>query len=176
GAEPYGGCILRHRPAALLLVMAGCAWASHLQPGNSLGPGGSARHCMPYTGYLTGEPYPALQDGSMANLPQLQQVGALDTDDTVWQFNVVPDAGPALATWTKASPQNPPTGGATWTSYALDELSGTLYVTTGNPAPDFVVDLRPGDNLYTTAVLGLDARTGKLQTYIQPIKHDFHDW
>src|SRR2546430_5389343 len=106
------------------------------------------------------------------------RIYALDaaTGRTVWQFNTVPDSGPALATWPKASPQNPPTGGATWTSYALDELTGTLYVTTGNPAPDFVLELRPGDNLYTNAVLGLDARTGRLQTYIQPIKNDFHDW
>jgi PQQ-dependent dehydrogenase (methanol/ethanol family) len=106
------------------------------------------------------------------------RIYALDaeTGRTVWQFNTVPDSGPALATWPKASPENPPTGGATWTSYALDELTSTLYVTTGNPAPDFVLDVRPGDNLYTNAVLALDARTGRLQTYIQPIKHDFHDW
>ncbi|HLZ44785.1 MAG TPA: PQQ-binding-like beta-propeller repeat protein [Gemmatimonadales bacterium] len=106
------------------------------------------------------------------------RIYALDaqTGRTVWQFNVVPDSGPARATWVKASPQNPPTGGATWTSYALDELTGTLYVTTGNPGPDFVLELHPGDNLYTNAVLGLDAHTGKLKTYMQPIKHDFHDW
>lgn len=95
---------------------------------------------------------------------------------TMWQFDVVPDSGPARATWPKASPENPPTGGATWTSYALDELTGTLYVTTGNPGPDFVVELRPGDNLYTNAVLALDARTGQLQGYVQPIRGDFHDW
>ena len=106
------------------------------------------------------------------------RIYALDaaTGKTVWQFNTVPDSGPARATWPKASAANPPTGGATWTSYALDELTGTLYVSTGNPAPDFVLDLRPGDNLYTNAILALDARTGQLQTYIQPIKHDFHDW
>lgn len=106
------------------------------------------------------------------------RIYALDaaTGKTVWQFNVVPDSGPARATWPKASSQNPPTGGATWTTYALDELTGTLYVTTGNPAPDFVIELRPGDNLYTNAVLALDARTGQLQTYVQPIKRDFHDW
>lgn len=95
---------------------------------------------------------------------------------TVWQFNVVPDSGPARATWPKASPENPPTGGATWTSYALDEVTGTLYVTTGNPAPDFAIELRPGENLYTNSVLALDARTGQLQGYVQPIRGDFHDW
>jgi alcohol dehydrogenase (cytochrome c) len=106
------------------------------------------------------------------------RVYALDAASgrTVWQFNTVPDSGPARATWPKASPENPPTGGATWTSYALDELTGTLYVTTGNPAPDFVIELRPGDNLYTNSVLALDARSGQLQGYIQPIKRDFHDW
>ena len=98
------------------------------------------------------------------------------TGRTVWQFNVVPDSGPARATWPKASPQNPPTGGATWTSYALDELTGTLYVTTGNPAPDFVIELRPGENLYSNSLLALDARTGALQGYVQPIRNDFHDW
>lgn len=95
---------------------------------------------------------------------------------TMWQFDVVPDSGPARATWPKASPENPPTGGATWTSYALDEVTSTLYVTTGNPAPDFVIDLRPGENLYASSVLALDARTGQLQGYVQPIRSDFHDW
>ena len=106
------------------------------------------------------------------------RIYALDaaTGHTVWQFNVVPDTGAARATGPNASAQNPPTGGATWTSYALDELTGTLYVTTGNPGPDFMLALRPGDNLYTNAVLGLDARTGRLLTYLQPIKQDFHDW
>ncbi len=106
------------------------------------------------------------------------RIYALDaqTGRTVWQFNVVPDTGPARATWTRASTANPPTGGAMWTSYALDELTGTLYVPTGNAAPDFVLDLRPGDNLYTTAILALDARTGRLRAFVQPIKHDFHDW
>jgi PQQ-dependent dehydrogenase (methanol/ethanol family) len=106
------------------------------------------------------------------------RIYALDaaTGKIVWQFNTVPDSGPARATWPNASPEVPPSGGATWTTYALDELTGTLYVTTGNPAPDFAIELRPGDNLYTNAVLALDARTGQLQTYIQPIKRDFHDW
>lgn len=94
----------------------------------------------------------------------------------VWQFNTVPDTGAPRATWPKASPENPPTGGAVWTSFALDEATGTLYVTTGNPAPDFVIALRPGENLYTNALLALDARTGTLRRYVQVIQNDFHDW
>ena len=94
----------------------------------------------------------------------------------VWQFNTVPDSGPALATWPKASPKNPPSGGATWTSYALDESNGVLYVPAGNPAPDFAHALRPGENLYTNALLALDAKTGRLLAYVQPLKGDYHDW
>jgi alcohol dehydrogenase (cytochrome c) len=94
----------------------------------------------------------------------------------LWHFDVVPDSGPARKTWKNVTAQNPPTGGATWTSYSVDDDSGVLWVSTGNVAPDFLVALHPGDNLYTTSVLALDAKTGKLLAYVQPVKKDFHDW
>jgi alcohol dehydrogenase (cytochrome c) len=94
----------------------------------------------------------------------------------VWRFNVVPDAGPARATWKNLSDRNPPTGGATWTSYSLDPDAGVLWVSTGNVAPDFLLALHPGDNLYTTSVIALDAKTGRLLRFVQPVKKDFHDW
>lgn len=93
-----------------------------------------------------------------------------------WKFETVPSSGPARATWPAASADNPPTGGATWTSYALDEASGILYVTTGNVAPDFMAAMHPGDNLYANSLLALEARTGKLIAWVQPVKEDFHDW
>jgi alcohol dehydrogenase (cytochrome c) len=106
------------------------------------------------------------------------RIYALDaaTGRVVWRFDTVPDSGPARATWLKASAANPPSGGATWTSYALDETNGIVYVPTGNAAPDFAEALRPGDNLYTNSLLALDAKTGHLLAYVQPLKHDFHDW
>jgi alcohol dehydrogenase (cytochrome c) len=103
---------------------------------------------------------------------------ALDaaTGRPVWRFDVVPDSGPARGTWPTASSANPPSGGATWTSYALDEAKGILYVPAGNAAPDFAQALRPGQNLYTNSLLALDARTGRLLSYVQPLAGDFHDW
>jgi alcohol dehydrogenase (cytochrome c) len=98
------------------------------------------------------------------------------TGQVVWHFDAVPDSGPARATWQPASPGHPPGGGATWTSYALDEQNAVLYVPAGNPTPDFAHTLRPGDNLYTNSLLALDAKTGRLLAYVQPIKGDFHDW
>ena len=64
-------------------------------------------------------------------------VYALDANDghVVWKFDVVPETGPARATWT--NPKFPISGGAFWTSFTLDEPDGVLYVPAGNPAPDF---------------------------------------
>jgi alcohol dehydrogenase (cytochrome c) len=103
---------------------------------------------------------------------------ALDanTGKIQWQFDVVPSSGPAAATWTKKSLENPPTGGATWTTYHVDPSTGVLWVATGNVGPDFMREMHPGDNLYTGCILALDAKTGKLLAYIQPVKGDFHDW
>lgn len=106
------------------------------------------------------------------------RVYALDpaTGRVVWRFDTVPDSGPAARTWLKRSAANPPTGGGMWTSLTVDTARGVLYVPTGNAAPDFVEQLHPGDNLYTTGILALEARTGRLLGFVQPIKHDFHDW
>ncbi len=98
------------------------------------------------------------------------------TGRTVWEFHTIPDSAAIRATWGKASAENPPAGGATWTSYALDDTKGILYVGTGNPAPDFVEAFHPGPNLYTNTVLALDAKTGRLVAWVQPIRNDYHDW
>ena len=100
---------------------------------------------------------------------------ALDENDghVIWRFDVVPPS--ARATW-QSAPQYPITGGALWTSLTLDPTTGVLYVPTGNPAPDFHVELRPGDNLYTDSLIALDATSGRMLAYNQLVKHDFHDW
>jgi len=104
-------------------------------------------------------------------------VWALDQRDgrTVWRFDVIPEIGPARATWGNA-PGDPPTGGAFWTTFALEPEQQVLYVPAGNPAPDFRPEVRPGDNLYTNCVIALDARTGALLGYIQLVRRDAHDW
>lgn len=103
-------------------------------------------------------------------------VYALDAKDgdVVWKFDVVPDSGPARATWT--NPKLPVSGGAFWTSFTLDSLAGILYVPAGNPAPDFDVEVRTGDNLYSNSVIALDAATGRMLAYNQLVKRDAHDW
>ena len=101
---------------------------------------------------------------------------ALDAGDghVVWKFDVVPATGPARATW--ANPRLPVSGAAFWTSFTLDAPNGILYVPAGNPAPDFDVELRTGDNLYSNSVIALDAATGRILAYHQLVKRDAHDW
>jgi alcohol dehydrogenase (cytochrome c) len=104
-------------------------------------------------------------------------VYALDARDghQVWKFDVVPSSGPARATWPNEA-HIPVSGGAFWTSFSFDAANGILYVPAGNPAPDFDIDLRRGDNLYTNSVIALDATSGRMLGYNQLVKHDNHDW
>jgi alcohol dehydrogenase (cytochrome c) len=104
-------------------------------------------------------------------------VYALDARDgrVVWRFDVVPDDPAVRATWPNAD-RYPITGGAFWTSFALDAERGVLYVPAGNPAPDFDVEARGGDNLYANSLIALDAATGRLLGYNQLVKRDSHDW
>lgn len=81
----------------------------------------------------------------------------------------------AAPTWRNAA-NIPVGGGATWTSYTLDRDNGLLYVPGGNPAPDFVKGMRPGDNLFADSVVVLDARTGAYRRHFSLVPEDFHDW
>ncbi len=95
------------------------------------------------------------------------RVVALDakTGKEVWRFDTVPP----LAKGKTA-------GGGFWTSFTLDPATGELLAPAANPAPDYDLSSRPGDSLYSNTVLGLDAKTGKLNWYYQELPVDDHDW
>jgi alcohol dehydrogenase (cytochrome c) len=114
---------------------------------------------------------------------------ALDakTGKIVWEFYLVPkiDGDPIrgpqgatpldMSTWKNAS-RTPITGGATWTSYTLDPATGQLYVPGGNPAPDFAIGPREGENLYSGSIVVLDAKTGAYKSHFKLVPKDWHDW
>src|SRR4051812_1953306 len=103
-------------------------------------------------------------------------VYALDARDghVVWKFDVVPATGPARSTWLNS--RLPISGAAFWTSFTLDRPKGILYVPAGNPAPDFDIELRTGDNLYSNSVIALSSASGRMLGYNQLVKRDAHDW
>lgn len=114
---------------------------------------------------------------------------ALDaaTGKIVWEFYTVPRQagdkvrGPLgkspldLSTWQNAKGV-PISGGGIWASYSIDPATGRLYIPVNNASPDFAMDLRKGDNLFTGTVLVLDAKTGEYVHHYQLIKADWHDW
>jgi alcohol dehydrogenase (cytochrome c) len=99
-----------------------------------------------------------------------------ETGGRVWSFELVPESGEENRSWPPASETVPKAGAASWTSYALDTVTGAIYVPTGNAAPDFLPELRPGANLYAHSVVALEASTGALRKHYPILDRDFHDW
>jgi glucose dehydrogenase len=107
------------------------------------------------------------------------------TGKIVWEFFLAPKVegdvirGPLgatplnMSTW-KNAPGVPISGGGTWTSYTLDPKTGQLYVPGGNPAPDFAIGAREGENLYTDSVVVLDAKTGDYKYHFKIVPKDWH--
>jgi alcohol dehydrogenase (cytochrome c) len=66
-------------------------------------------------------------------------------------------------------------GGGVWMTPAYDKASNSIFVAVGNPSPDLDGSVRPGDNLYTDAVVAIDATSGKTKWYYQTVPHDVWD-
>ena len=97
------------------------------------------------------------------------------TGERVWRFWTIPARGEKGAeTWIGNALEHG--CGATWVTGSYDATLGLTYWTVGNPCPDFNGDERKGDNLYTSSVVALDAKTGTLKWHYQFTPHDTHDW
>jgi glucose dehydrogenase len=63
-------------------------------------------------------------------------------------------------------------GGSIYATPAVDPARHLLIFGTGNPSPQMADVSRPGDNLYTSSLVALDLRTGKLVWHYQEVPHD----
>jgi alcohol dehydrogenase (cytochrome c) len=98
-----------------------------------------------------------------------------NTGKRVWRFWTIPGPGePGRETWGGDSWKHG--GGATWMTGTYDPELNTIYWGVGNPAPDMVGSVRPGDNLYSDSLIALDADTGTLKWHYQFTPHDTYDW
>ncbi len=94
----------------------------------------------------------------------------------VWGFSTIPMRNETGAnTWRPANAALHG-GGGVWTYFTLDPKTGTIFMPVGNPGPDFDSTQRRGANLFTTGIVALDARTGKLRWSYQTEPNDDHDW
>ncbi|MGL4410026.1 MAG: PQQ-dependent methanol/ethanol family dehydrogenase [Zoogloea sp.] len=82
-------------------------------------------------------------------------------------------SGTTNATWTGDLWK---TGGAaTWNNVTYDPDTNLIFAGTGNPAP-WNSHLRPGDNLFSSATVAIDADTGKIVWHYQTTPHDGWDF
>jgi alcohol dehydrogenase (cytochrome c) len=116
-------------------------------------------------------------DGSRSGYGIRGVIAAYDvtTGQQVWRFHTIPGPGePGHDTWSGESWR---TGGAgVWQIGSYDPALNLTYWGIGNPVPTDEGTSRPGDNLYSSSVVALDADTGALKWHYQFAPHDEMDW
>jgi outer membrane protein assembly factor BamB len=67
--------------------------------------------------------------------------------------------------------------GSSWGgSWAVDQSNGMAYVASAQVGPDFNATSRPGPNLWSASVFGIDDTTGKINWAFQTEPHDLWDF
>ena len=100
----------------------------------------------------------------------------LNTGKERWRTYTIPAPGePGSETWPAGGDQWKTGGGSVWVTANYDQDANTAYWGTGNGGP-WMGDQRPGDNLYTSSTLALDATTGKIKGHFQYTPNESFDW
>ncbi len=106
-------------------------------------------------------------------------VGSFDaaTGKEVWRTYAVPAPGePGSETWLDDHNAYLTGGGGMWLTGSYDPATNLTYWGSGNPAPMYDPEFRPGDNLFTNSLLALNASTGNLDWYFQYTPGDYLDY
>ena len=98
-----------------------------------------------------------------------------ETGKEVWRTFTIPAPGePGHETWPQGDHWK--TGGApTWVSGNYDPETNLLYWGVGNGGP-WMGELRPGDNLYVSSTIAMEASTGKIVGHFQYNPNESFDW
>jgi alcohol dehydrogenase (cytochrome c) len=98
-----------------------------------------------------------------------------ETGKELWKTYTVPAPGePGSETWPQGD-QWKTGGGSVWVTGTYDAETNLTFWGTGNGGP-WMGDQRPGDNLYTSSVMALDATTGAIKGHFQYHQNDSWDW
>lgn len=99
----------------------------------------------------------------------------VQTGEIAWIFHTIPHPGEyGYDTWPEDAWQT--LGGAnSWAGMSVDAERGIVFIPTGSASFDFWGGNRPGDNLFATSVLALDAGTGERIWHYQTVRHDIWD-
>lgn len=111
----------------------------------------------------------SISDNLRSDAP-LGTVHAFDvrTGEQIWKFNPIP--------WVEA-PEGHKSGHANvWSTIAVDDERGVVFLPTSTASPDFFGGERPGDNAHANSVVALRAETGDLLWARQLVHHDVWDY
>jgi glucose dehydrogenase len=98
------------------------------------------------------------------------------TGKLLWTFRTIPQAGdPGYETWAKGAADKAGNGGV-WAPMSADAETGAIFLPVESGTSDLYGGARLGANLYTSSLVSLDAKTGKLRWARQLVHHDIWDW
>src|SRR5262249_27328492 len=98
------------------------------------------------------------------------------TGAVLWTFYTIPGPGEfGHDTWPQDSDVWQRGGAGVWQPPAIDPELGMVYFGTGNAAPQYAGEARPGDNLFSMSVVALVLRTGKYRWHFQALHHEMWD-
>ena len=98
------------------------------------------------------------------------------TGKLLWTFHVVPQEGElGNDTWGNESWKIAGDLGA-WNPMTADEQLGYVYIPLTAPTSSSYGGWRPGANLFSEALVALDAKTGKRVWHFQTVHHNLWEW
>jgi quinoprotein glucose dehydrogenase len=100
----------------------------------------------------------------------------IHTGKLIWTFHAIPEPGePNYGGWVGDSAKFR-SGVNVWGLITVDAKRGIAYLGFGAPSGDAFGGDRPGDNLYGSSIVAVDARTGKYIWHFQLVHHDIWDF
>jgi quinoprotein glucose dehydrogenase len=98
------------------------------------------------------------------------------TGKKLWVFHTIPRKGePGYETWLNGSADYTGNAGV-WGPFSADEQLGYVYVNVEDATNDTYGGHRPGANLYSSSLVCLEIKTGKIVWYQQLVHHDIWDY
>ena len=121
---------------------------------------------------------PALRPGGRTDKENVKgDVLAFDvrTGKRLWVFHTIPRKGePGSETWLGGADF---TGNAgVWGPFSIDEELGYVYLNIEDATNDAYGGSRPGANLFSSSLVCVDIKTGKMIWYYQLVHHDIWDY
>jgi quinoprotein glucose dehydrogenase len=100
----------------------------------------------------------------------------IHTGKLAWTFHSIPQPGePNYGGWVGDSAKMR-SGVNVWGLITVDAKRGIAYLPFGAPSGDAFGGDRPGDNLYSSSIVAVNAATGKYMWHFQPVHHDIWDF